>query len=175
MGFAGRGASALVACAMLAGCVAQTPAPETTSVAPVAFTPPPVNWQWTDAPAGPTVTLHTTDVTPAASSGSRTASLGLVCSNSVPAILVAWDAPVADQAGLSYRFDGGPERDLAAQSADPQSELVSDPLVVSRFIDEAAASHRLVVRAGSTQATFATADDSGNLTRFRTTCPDGTN
>jgi hypothetical protein len=162
---------------MLAGCVAQTPAPPTTAVAPVAFTPPPANWQWTDAPVGPTITLHTTDVTPTASSGTRTASLGLVCSNAVPTILVAWDAPVASAgtAALSYRFDGGPERDLAARSADPRSEIVSDPLVVSRFIDEAAASRQLVVRAGSNQATFATGDDSGNLTRFRTACPDGTN
>ena len=160
---------------MLAGCVAETPAPQAAAVAPVAFTPPPANWQWTDAPVGPTVTLHTTDVTPAQSSGSRTASLGLVCSDSVPTILVAWDAPVAGGNALTYHFDGQPGRDLAAQPADPRSEVVSDPLVVSRFIDEAAASHQLVVRAGSSQATFATTDDSGNLKRFRTACPDGTN
>ena len=41
-------------------------------------------------------------------------------------------------------------------------EIVSDPLVVSRFIDEAADGRQLVVRAGATEATFSTPDDAGN-------------
>ncbi len=178
MGLRTFAASAIVACAgaLLAGCVAQTPAPETANVQPVAFTPPATGWQWSDAPAGPTVTLTTTDVTPAAP-GTRTASLGLVCSGAVPSVLIAWDAPVAPagQSSLTYRFDSQPPHDVNARSTDPQSQLVSDPLVVSRFIDEAASGRQLVVRAGATVATFTTADNAGNLRRFRTVCPDGTN
>ncbi len=161
---------------MLGACVAQTPAPQTTSVESVAFAPPAANWQWSDAPAGPTVTLSTTDVTPAAGA-TRMASLALVCSDALPAIVVSWDAPVArpGQAGLSYRFGGQPAHDVAAEARDPGSTVVSDPIVVSRFIDEAAVSQQLVVRAGATEATFTTTDDAGNLRRFRTACPDGTN
>jgi hypothetical protein len=168
------GASALAACAgvMLAGCVAQTPAPETTGVGPISFAPPAAaNWQWTDAPAGPTVTVHAVSVMPASSG---TASLALTCSGALPSVVVAWDMPVA-AAGLSYRFDGEPESQVKAQSADPRSEIVNDPLIVARFIDEAAASQQLVVRAGAVEATFLTTDDAGNLRRFRTACPDGTN
>lgn len=167
-------ASALVVCAgaMLAACVAETPAPDTAISPAVAAAAPASDWQWSDAPAGPTLTLHTASVAPAA--GTRTASLALVCSGAVPSVRIAWDAPVAAPA-LSYRFDSQPGYDVSAQSPDPQSQLVSDPLVVSRFIDQAAGSRQLVVRAGAAQATFATTDDAGNLRRFRTVCPDGTN
>ncbi len=168
-------ASAVAACAgvMLAACVAEPPA---TAISPaVAIAPPAAGWQWTDAPGGPTVTVHTSDVTPASPSVMRTASLGIVCSDAVPSVLIAWDAPVGPAAGLSYRFDGQPPHDVGARAADQQTEVVSDPLVVSRFIDEAAYSRQLIVRAGTTEATFATTDDAGNLKRFRTVCPDGTN
>ena len=130
------------------------------------------DWQWSDA--GPAVTLATTDVGPPAGNA-RMASLALVCgSDAVPAIVVSWDAPVA-ASGLTYRFLGQPAHDVSAAARDPRSLAVNDPLAVSRFIDEAAASRQLVVRAGATEATFATADDAGNLRRFRTACPDGTN
>ena len=178
MGLRTIAASAIVACAgvMLAGCVSQAPAP-TTEISPaVAFTPPATGWQWSDAPAGPTVTLTTTDVTPPAPA-LRTASLDIVCSDAVPSVLVSWDGPVAPagQSSLTYRFDSQPAHDVGARAADRQTEIVSDPLVVSRFIDEAAYGRQLVVRSGATVATFSTPDDAGNLKRFRTACPDGTN
>ena len=174
MGLGRLAASALAiyAGALLAACVADSPAPATAVMPVAAAVVPPADWQWTDAPAGPTVTLRTADVAPA--SQPRMASLALTCTNAVPAIAVAWDAPVA-AAGLTYRFDGQPGHDVSAEVRDPQSEIVSDPLVVSRFIDEAAVGRQLVLRAGSTQATFAAADDAGNLRRFRTVCPSGTN
>ena len=159
--------------AMLAGCVSEPPAPMTAISPVVAVAPPASNWQWSDAPAGPAVTLNTTDVAPA-SQGPRMASLALVCSDAMPTIRVAWDAAIAPS-GLTYRFDGQPGHDVTAQSADPQSQIVNDPLVVSRFIDEAAVSRQLVLRTGTTQATFSTTDDAGNLRRFRTACPSGTN
>jgi hypothetical protein len=104
----------------------------------------------------------------------RMASLVLACSDATPSILVTWDAPVAG-AGLNYRFDGQPAHDVSARVPDPQSEIVGDALVVSRFIDEAAVSRQLVLRTGGTRATFSTTDAAGNLRRFRTACPSGTN
>ncbi len=166
--------SALAICAgvMLAACVADSPAPDTTVLPVAAVATPSSDWQWSDVPAGPTVTLSTTDVAPAA--GPRMASLALTCSDATPSIAVSWDAPVA-AAGLTYRFDGQPGHDVSAEVQGPRSQIVADPLVVSRFIDEAAVGRQLVLRAGGTQATFATTDDAGNLRRFRTVCPGGTN
>ena len=174
MGLRTIAARALAVCAgaTLAGCVAQTPAP-TTEISPaVAFTPPAANWQWSDA--GPAVILNATDIT---SAGAPTASLSLVCNNAVPSVVVAWDSPVASagQSSLTYRFDGQPGRDVRAEPAGPLTQIVSDPIVVSRFIDEAAYGRQLVVRAGAIVATFSTLDEAGNLKRFRTACPDGTN
>lgn len=157
---------------MLAACVADSPASDTAVLPVAAVATPASDWQWSDAPAGPTVTLSTTDVAPA--SGPRMASLALTCSDAIPAIAVSWDAPVA-AAGLAYRFDGQSVHDVSAEVHDPQSQIVADPLTVSRFIDEAAIGRQLVLRAGGTQATFATTDDAGNLRRFRTVCPSGTN
>ncbi len=180
MGLMRLAGPALAACAglMLGACVADAPASETSIAPAVAPIPPPVTgWQWTDAAAGPTVTVTTTDVTPGAAPGMRTASLGIACNDATPSILLAWDAPVAagGRSALAYSFDGQPTHDVTARAADPQSLVISDPLVVSRFIDEAAYSRQLVVSAGATQAAFSTADDAGNLRRFRTACPDGTN
>jgi hypothetical protein len=165
-------APAICAGLMLAACVADSPAPDTAVLPVAAVATPASDWQWSDTPAGPAVTLETTDVAPA--SGPRMASLALTCSDATPSIAVSWDAPVA-AAGLAYRFDGQPGHDVSAEVRDPQSEIVADPLVVSRFIDEAAVSRQLVVSAGATRATFATTDDAGNLRRFRTVCPSGTN
>ncbi len=178
MGLGRRGARALAACAvvMLAGCSAQSaqgPAPETAVLPAVAAAPVVSGWQWRDAPAGPTVMVETADVSPTAVTA-RVVSLALVCNDAVPTIAVSWDAPVA-ASGLSYGFVGEPQHEVAAAANDPRSTVVDDPLVVSRFIDEAAASQQLTVRAGGTRATFSTADDAGNLRRFRTACPDGTN
>ena len=157
----------------LAGCVAaQAPAP-TTEISPaVAVAPPGPNWQWSDA--GPAVFVSATEITPA---GSPAASLSLICDNQRPSLVVTWDAAVASagQSDLTYRFDGQPPRDVSASAAGPKIQIVSDPLVVSRFIDEAAYGRQLVVRAAAAQATFSVADDAGNLKRFRTVCPDGTN
>ncbi len=175
MGFRTGRACLLALCAgvTLAGCVAESPAP-TTEISPAIATPlaPAANWQWSDA--GPAVYLNAADL---AATGNPTASLSLVCDAAVPSILITWDAPVASAGlnGLTYRFDGQTARDVSASTAGPKIQVVSDPLAVARFIDEAAASRQLVVSAGATQATFATADDAGNLRRFRTACPDGTN
>ena len=174
MGLGRIAASAVIvaAGAMLAGCVAAPSAP-TTEISPaVAFTPPAANWQWSDA--GPAVILNANDIT---ASGAPAASLSLVCNNAVPSVVVAWDSPVASagQSSLTYRFDSQPQRDVRAEPAGPLTQIVSDPLVVSRFIDEAAYGRQLVVRAGATVATFSTPDVAGNLKRFRTACPDGTN
>ena len=168
-------AVALCAGLMLGACAARTPAPQAASVEPAAFAPPPATWQWSDA--GPTVSLVTANVTPA-SGTARMASLTLVCNaDAVPRIVVSSDAPIAatGQSGLTYRFVGQPVHDVAARSDDPRSLVVDDLLVVSRFIDEAAAGQALVVRAGATEATFAATDEAGNLRRFRTACPSGTN
>ena len=167
-------ASALVVCsgAVLAACVADAPVQQTAVLPVVAAAVPASGWQWSDAPAGPVVTLGTADVAPAA--GPRMASLALACSDAIPAITVSWDAPVATT-GLTYRFDGQPGHDVDADAPDPRSQIVSDPLIVSRFIDEAAVSQRLVLRAGTAEATFSAIDPDGNLRRFRTACPSGTN
>ncbi len=169
-------APAVAVCAgmALAGCVdAQAPAPMT-EISPATATPqaPAANWHWSDA--GPAVYLNAAAVT---ATGNPTASLSLVCNNATPSIMITWDAPLASavQAGLTYRFDGQTARDVSASPAGPTMQIVSDPLVVSRFIDEAAYSSQLVVSAGATQATFSTTDATGNLKRFRTACPDGTN
>ena len=175
MEFRRHAARAVVAGAglMLAACAAETPPPQVSAVEPVAFAPPLADWQWSDA--GPAVTLATTDIGPPAGNA-RMASLALVCAamryrrSSSPG---TFRSP--RPSGLTYRFLGQPAHDVSAAARDPRSLAVSDPLVVSRFIDEAADSRQLVVRAGATEATFSTADDSGNLRRFRTACPDGTN
>ncbi len=134
--------------------------------------PAPANWQWSDA--GPAVYLNAADVT---ATGNPTASLSLVCNNAVPSIMITWDAPAATavSSDLTYRFDGQAPRDVRTSTAGPKIQMLSDPIVVSRFIDEAAASRQLVVRAAAVQATFSVTDDAGNLRRFRTACPDGTN
>ena len=169
-------ACVLAACAgtMLAGCVAAPAPAPLTEVSPVTAAPqaPTVNWQWSDA--GPAVYLNASDVTAA---GSPAASLSLICDNAVPSIVVSWDSPVvpAGLSSLAYRFDNQTGGDMSAQAAGPKTETVSDPLTVSRFIDQVAYSRQLTVRSGAAQASFATADDSGNLRRFRSACPDGTN
>ncbi len=160
---------------MLAGCVSQAQAPAPlTEVSPAVAAPqaPAANWQWSDA--GPAVFLDAADVT---SAGNPTASLSLVCNNAVPSVMVTWDAALASasQLHLTYRFDGQPPHDVSASAAGPRVQIIGDPLVVSRFIDEAATSRQLVVRAAAAQATFSVADDAGNLRRFRSACPDGTN
>ena len=171
-------ASALVAGAgvVLAGCVAQPPAVQTSvspSIAAVTGAPSALaNWQWSDA--GPAVFINAAEVTAA---GDPTASLSLICNNAAPSIMITWDSSVASAglSGLTYRFDNQPVHDVSTPSSGQLTQFVSDPLVVSRFIDEAANSHQLVLTSGAARATFATTDDSGNLTRFRTACPDGTN
>ena len=175
MGLRRIAASAVIvgAAAMLAACVSEPPAPAS-EVSPAIAAPqaPVANWQWSDA--GPAVILNATDIT---SAGAPAASLSLVCNNAVPSVVVAWDSPVASagQSSLTYRFDGQPPHDVGASVAGPKIQIVSDPLVVSRFIDEAATSRQLVLRVGATQTTFSTTDDASNLRRFRTACPDGTN
>ena len=91
--------------------------------------------------------------------------------------MITWDTSTASAmpSDLTYRFDGQTPLDVSASTAGPKIQIVSDPVVVSRFIDQAAYSSQLVVSAGTTQATFSTTDGSGNLKRFRTACPDGTN
>ena len=163
------------AAVMLAACVSQSSAPVSEVSPAIAASgpqPTPANWQWSDA--GPAVYLNAADVT---ATGNPTASLSLVCNNAVPSIMITWDAPVGSAApsDLAYRFDGQAPHDVSTSTAGPKIQIVSDPIVVSRFIDEAAASNQLVVSAGATRATFSTLDDSGNLRRFRTACPDGTN
>lgn len=172
----GKIAAAVVVSAggLVAGCAAppaSTPAPEAAVSPVVAVAPPPSGWQWSDA--GPAITLATSDVLPA-TAASGAASLAVVCTNSSPLIRVVWDAPVAG-GGFTYRFDSQPAHEVAAHAAGPGTEEVRDSLAVSRFIDQAAGARQLVVRAGSAAATFMTADDAGNLLRFRTVCPDGTN
>lgn len=165
----GKIAAAVVVSAggLVAGCAApppvSTPAPEA-AVSPVAaVAPPPSGWQWSDA--GPSVTL---------ADATGPATLAVVCTGSSPLIRVVWDAPVSAR-GLTYRFDSQPAHDVATHAAGPETEEVRDPMAVSRFIDQAAGARQLVVHAGSAVATFTSTDDAGNLLRFRTVCPDGTN
>jgi hypothetical protein len=167
-------ASALAACAsvMLAACVADAPLQQTAVLPAVAAAPPPpAGWQWNDTPLGPSVTLAASPGQPA---DVGTASLVLTCSDLVPAIAVTWASPVAASA-FSYRFAGGPGHQAAAEQVGAQSQVVSDPVEISRFLDEASDSQQLTVSAGATQASFSTADIAGNLRRFRTVCPAGTN
>ncbi len=140
-------------------------------------------WQWNGSDTGDeaSATLQTSIVALPGTSEPHTASLSLTCNDARPALAMTWDVPVSAAASpVSYRFDGQPARDVAAQPADPQTLVVRDPLVVSRFLDEAAASQLLMVRvnataAGPVEATFTTSDEAGILTRFRTECPVGTN
>ena len=172
-------ASAVIvgAAVMLGACVSQPPAPASEVSPAIAAAPPQsqspaANWQWSDA--GPAVILNATDIT---SAGAPAASLSLICDNAVPSVVVAWDSPLASagQSSLTYRFDGQPGHDVRAVPAGPLTQIVSDPVVVSRFIDEAASGRQLIVRAGAEQASFSTSDNSGNLGRFRTACPSGMN
>ncbi len=162
------------AAVMLGACVSQSSAP-VSEVSPALAVAPPeptpaAGWQWSDA--GPAVFLNASDVTAA---GAPAASLSLICNDAVPAIMVAWNATAAPATSLAYRFDGQTGHDVSVVSAGSRTQMVTDPIAVSRFIDEAAASRQLVLSTGATQATFSAGDAAGNLSRFRTVCPDGTN
>ncbi len=183
-----------LATAALAGCMTQSDTgvgggglvdSASTDILPAAAPAP--GWQWSDPDAmGATktgsATLQTANVSAPGAPGPHIASVGLHCLGGQAQITFTWDLPVGagSTSMLSYQFAGQPGHDVVPTPDVSYSQVVSDPLVISRFIDEAAASRQLVVRvsssaAGAAQATFDASDSLGNLTRFRSACPVGTN